>query len=195
MLDAEGDNYVKFQIDSLVGAGAPPNMGTVYLTYFYQATPNSTDLSGSTMTGMVTAGMGTGYFDFSSGQAVIPADPSNSTEWDLAFSAYSVVQNSGPSGTGDCAAFPAYSELNDPSNIDEFAAQPDGAPLFADIPSSALTDWYTYTGPPLHQLLSNDDVYLIRTGGTVYKLQVETYYANIGGVPSSGWYTFIWAEL
>ena len=74
-------------------------------------------------------------------------------------------------------------------------AQPDGAPMFADIPSSVLTNWYNYTGPPMHQLLSKDEVYLIRTGGTVYKLKIEGYYANVGGVPTSGWYTFDWLEL
>ena len=195
MVDAEGDNYVKFRIDSLVGAGMPPDMGTVYLTYYYQPTASSMDLSGATSEASVTVGSGTGYFDFSSGTTVTPADPENSTEWDIAFSSYNLMQNSGPNGSGDCAAFFAYTELTDPTDIDGFTTQPSGAPLFTDIPSSALTDWYDYTGAPLHQLLSKDHVYLLKTGDKVYKLMIESYYANVGGLPTSGWYTFIWAEL
>ncbi|MEW5795883.1 MAG: HmuY family protein [Candidatus Zixiibacteriota bacterium] len=194
MVDAEGDNYIKFQIDSLVGAGMPPDMGTVYITYYYQPTADSRDLSGATTTAAIPVEMGTAYFDFSSGSVVTPATPSNSTEWDLAFSSYIVMQNSGPNGTGECAVFDAYTELDDRTDIDAFTTQP-VAPLFPDNPSSALTDWYTYTGPPMHQLLSDEHVYLIRTGGNVYKLMIESYYANVGGTLTSGWYTFIWNEL
>jgi len=195
MVDAEGDNYVKFQIDSMVGAGMPPDMGTIYLTYFYQATASSNDLSGATVSTSIAVGTGTAYFDFSSGAVVTPADPSNSTAWDLGFSSYNVMQNSGPNGSGQCAAFPAYTELATAHDIAAFTSQPSGAPMFGDIPQSVLTEWYTYTGPPSHQLLSNNDVYLIRTGGLVYKLKIESYYGNVGGVPTSGWYTFHWAEL
>jgi len=195
MLDAEGDNYVKFRIDSLVGAGMPPDMGTVYITYFYQTTADSRDLSETTSTAVIPVEMGVGYFDFSTGTVVTPANAASSTDWDLAFAAYDVKQNSGPNGLGNCRAFYAYTELVDPTDIDAFATQPSGAPMFEDIPSSALTDWYNYTGPPLHQLLSHEHVYLIRSEGKVYKLKIESYYANVGGIPTSGWYTFIWNEL
>jgi hypothetical protein len=195
MVDAEGDNYVKFRIDSLVGAGMPPNMGTVYITYYYQPTANSRDLSGATSSAAITVGSGTGYFDFSSGSVVTPADPTTSTDWDLAFSMYNVMQNCSPAGPGACAAFYAYTELADPTNIDGFTAQPTIAPMFADGPSSVYTDWYTYTGAPLHRVYSKNYVYLVKTGGKVYKMKIESYYANIGGVLTSGWYTFIWKQL
>jgi len=195
MVDAEGDNYVKFRIDSLVGAGMPPNMGTVWITYYYQPTANSRDLSGATTTAAISVGAGTGYFDFSSGTAVTPATPANSTAWDLGFSSYEVFQNSGPKGSGSCAAFPAHTELVDPTDIAGFAAQPAGAPMFTDIPSSVLLDWYQYTGAPLHQILSHEHVYLIKEGTNVYKLIIDSYYQNVQGTPTSGWYTFRWVKL
>ena len=195
MVDAEGDNYVKFRIDSLVGAGMPPDMGTVWITYYYQPTANSLDLSGATRTGSIPVNSGTGYFDFSSGMAVNPSNPSNTTTWDLGFSAYDVFQNSGPKGNGSCATFLAYTELTDPTDINAFAAEPTGAPLFPDVPSSVMLDWYTYTGAPLHQILSNEHVYLINDGTDVYKLIIDSYYQNISGTPTSGWYTFRWAKL
>jgi hypothetical protein len=195
MVDAEGDNYVKFRIDSLVGAGMPPDMGTVHITYYYQPTADSRDLSGATSTAAIPVEMGAGYFDFSTGSVVSPSSAASSMDWDLAFSAYNVMQNSGPNGIGSCRAFYAYTELTSPNDIDAFTLQPSGAPMFEDIPSSALTDWYNYTGPPLHQLLSHGHVYLIRSEGKVYKLKIESYYANVSGVPTSGWYTFVWNEL
>ncbi|UCE23804.1 MAG: HmuY family protein [Candidatus Zixiibacteriota bacterium] len=194
MLDASGDHYVKFQIDSMVGAAQPPDMGTVYLKYYYQGTAGSGSLPGPCVEASINVGANTGYFDFSSGQAVTPADPANSVDWDIAFYSYDLMQNSGPNGAGDCAAFLAWSELADPTDIDAFVMQPPGAPLFPDIPGSALTEWYDYDGQT-HQLTSKSHVYLIKTGQVVYKLRIESYYANIGGVPASAYYTFIWTEL
>lgn len=193
MVDAGGSNYLKFRIDSLVGA-AQVSMGTVYLTYFYQMTPDSKDLSGVTSSAPVEVNDGVGYFDFSSGAQVTPADPANSLEWDIAFSNFDIKQNSGPNGSGDCAAFLAWGELDDPTNIDGFTMQPEGAPLFPDIPGSVLTEWYDYDGQT-HQLTSKSNVYLIKTGDKVYKLSIDSYYANIGGVPTSAHYTFNWKQL
>lgn len=194
MLDASGHNYVKWRIDSLSGSGAPPNMGTIWLTYYYQPTADNTSLPGPTTSISIPVGNGTAYFDFSSGQVVTPANPGNSLDWDLGFGSYNVFMNSGPNGIGQAQGFYAYTELTDPTDIDAFTAQP-AAPMFPDIPSSALTDWYIYTGPPLHQLLSNDHVYLVQSGDKTYKMQIESYYANVGGTPTSGHYTFIWNEL
>ncbi len=194
MVDAGGVNYLKFRVDSMVGAGAPPSMGTIYLTYFYQSTPNSMDLSGTTSSGIVNVGSTSGYFDFSTGSQVTPASPTTSTDWDIKFENYEIKQNSGPNGSGKCSAFPAYGELTTPTAIDSFVAQPAGAPTFPDIPQSVLTDWYSYN-PDNHQLTSLSEVYLIKTGGSVYKLQITSYYANVGGVPTSGNYSFKWVKL
>ncbi|MFQ5453105.1 MAG: hypothetical protein ACE5D6_02835, partial [Candidatus Zixiibacteriota bacterium] len=86
MADADGDNFIKFRIDSLVGAAQPPDMGTVYFTYYYQPQAGSTDLSGATKIDSLVVGSGTGYYDFSSGSQVTPAEPFNSTDWDISFS-------------------------------------------------------------------------------------------------------------
>jgi len=194
MVDAGGHNYLKFRVDSMVGAGMPPDMGTVWISYYYQPTADSRALDGTIQEASINVGPGTGYFDFSSGMQVTPTTPANSTAWDIAFNSYNCMQNSGPNGTGMCAAFPAFGELADSTDIAGFTEQPAGAPMFPDIPSSALTEWYNYN-PTTHTLTSQSHVYLIKTGGVVYKLRIDSYYKSIGGVPESGYYTFIWKQL
>ncbi len=194
MIDASGHHYVKFQIDSLSGAGMPPNMGSVYLSYYYQDTADSRSLAGTIQHATVAVNSGTGYFRFSTGTQVTPANPSQSTDWDLAFNNYNVIQNDGPNGPGLCEAFFAYTTLADPTNLAGFTLQPSGVPMFADAPSSALTNWYDYNGTT-HQLTSKNHIYVIKTGGYYYKVKIESYYANVGGVPASAHYIFIWKQL
>jgi hypothetical protein len=195
MLDAGGDNYLKFQVDSMVGGGQPPDMGTVYLKYFYQSTAGSSDLSGATVEASINVGATTGYFDFSSGSQVTPATPESSTDWDIAFYAYDLMQNSGPNGSGDCAAFLAWGELADPTDIDGFTAQPAVAPMFADIPLSTMTEWYTYDGAT-HRLTSDLNVYLVKVdANTIYKVRIDSYYVSIGGTSAAANYTVTYDEL
>jgi len=194
LVDASGLHYVKFQIDSVIGGGAPPSMGMVYMKYFYQPIQSSKHLNGAAVEVSFEAGATPVYFDFSAGATVTPADLATSLEWDLRIFSYEIAQNSGPTGSGSCGAFQAFTELVDPSDFGSFTLQPD-APLFPDNESSVLVDWYEYQGPPTHQLLSHDHVYLIKSGDRVFKLQIESYYKNIGGTAVSGHYSFIWNEL
>lgn len=203
MIDAEGDNYIKLRIDSMVGNGMPPNMGTVYMTYFYQSTPNSFDLSGATQAVAINIGTNTVYFDFSSGQVVTPADPIRSTAWDIAFSSYNIMTNSGPNGSGSCYAFPAYQQLtSDSTDIEAYTSQDPRSPMFPDYIKSAfnrtlaedtgLDNWYNYAN---EELTSRSYVYLIKTDTACYKMQVESYYAIISGLKASAHYSYIWNKL
>jgi len=202
MTDAGGSNYVKLRIDSLVGAAQPPNMGTVWISYYFQSNSGSLDLSGAIETASITVGSGAGYFDFSTASQVTPTSPTNSSEWDICFSNYNVKQNSGPNGIGDCAAFPAYGELTDSTDLQGFSEQPGAAPMFPDFISSvfngSLTDddllWYDYD-PTTHRLSSKSHVYLIRVGDDTFKFEIISYYADVNGTLTSGHYTLIWKQL
>jgi hypothetical protein len=191
--DSDG-KYIKLQVMGLSGGGQPPDMGTVTFRYVYASSDN--DVSGAPDTASLNVGSGTGYFDFSSGQEVSPVNPSSSTEWDIAFTAYEIHLNSNLFGPGLVTAYPIYQELGDPTDFDivtEAPTQSQG--YFWDELGSVLTDWYIYTGPPNHQLLSKDHIYLIKAGDSVYKLQIYSYYKSEGGAPVSAWYTFKWLEL
>lgn len=192
MLDASGNHWVKFRIDALTGA-AQGSMGTVEISYFFQSEAGSKSLDGDIQTASIDVGFGVGYFDFSTGQQVMPADPLTSMEWDLVFTQFTMGMNSGPNGSGECGAFYAYSELDDVTAIEDFTMQPE-APLFTDAPGSVMTEWYNYDGTT-HTLNSKDHVYLVRRGDALYKLQIDSYYGSINGQPASAHYTLIWDEL
>ncbi len=193
MLDAGGENYLKFKIDSLAGSGPPPLMGTIYITYFYQSESNNVSLDGELKTATIEIGDTAGYFNFSSGSQVSVANPEQSLDWDISFTNFVVKQNSGPNGSGECGVFLAYTELDDKTDIAAFTAQP-AAPLLPDLISSALTDWYDYD-PLIHQLASKGEIYLINSDDVIYKLYISSYYANVAGQGTSGYYTIIFVQL
>lgn len=196
MVDATGHHYVKFRIDSIVGAGMPPSMGTVWISYYYNPTVDDKALDGTVVTAGITVGSGTGYFDFSSATQVTPSSTA-STEWDIAFNNYDCLLNSGPNGIGKCAAFDAFTELTDKTDINAFTAQP-SAPMFPDQASSVFSQgstlWYDYN-PSTHVISSMGYVYIIKSQGKLYKLKIEGYYANVSGAAVSGHYTFVWNEI
>lgn len=194
LLDASGQHWVKFRIDAVVGATGQGSMGRVDITYFYQPMAGSLALDGEVQTASIEVGTGTGYFDFSSGSQVQPMNPESSLEWDIAFSRFTLAINGGASGSGACAAFYAYTELTDPTDIEGFVAQPEFAQTFPDAYGSALSEWYDYNGAT-HELTPKDAVYLVRTATAVYKLAIESYYGDVDGQPASAHYRFRWDEL
>ncbi len=198
MNDATGHHYIKFRIDSLVNPGMPPNMGTVYMTYYYNPTADSKTLSGPTTQVVIPVGSNTVYFSFATGGVVTPAYPTASTAWDLMFSNYNIGQNSGPNGPlGQAAAFYAFEFITDPTNIDTvkdvYAGQA-AAPLFPDAASSIFSGWYNYN-EATHILTSKNLVYLIETKGKLYKIQIFSYYANVAGAPVSADYIIYWKQI
>jgi len=208
LVDAEGDNYIKMRVDSMVtlSQGPPPAELTVYFTYYYNSTPNSKMLTGDGTLDSIhvlSANGYKGYYDFSTGSEVTPGDPSTSTDWDINIGGdYEIYLNSGPNGPGSCAAFPMFGELSDPTSMAECSAQPAMAPMFEDYIASVFNgdindadaNWYNYNGAT-HELTSKAHVYLIRNGSDLYKMRIDSYYRNIGGLPTSGYYTIIWNEL
>ncbi len=196
--DAGGENSYKFQVDSLVGVAGPGDMGMVWISYVYQATANSDDLSGTIVTASIDVGMGTGYFDFSTGTQVTPAEPSTSTGWDLVFNDYTIFQNCEQTGGGSGTAFPSYTQMIDGTDLSELATHPGGAQFFADYTSSVFNGslvgddvWYDYNGVT-HTLTSKSHVYLVKIDETIYKLRIDGYYdENLVAAK----YTLVWKAL
>lgn len=202
MIDAEGDNYIKFHITATIGAGMT-GPGSVVISYYYNPTANSTTLNGTLAvdTVVVPAG-GDAYFDFSSGgQVPTPTNPATSTGWDLMFDGFDIKMNGGSNGSGACMALPFYLTMTDPTDIAAVTMQPP-SPMFPDFNNSVLhgdlsdesRNWYDYNGTT-HQITSKGHVYLINTGANVYKMKITGYYGDFGGTPQSGYVTFQWKKL
>lgn len=205
LTDVEGDNYIKMTIDSITGGGQPPAMGTVWFSYYYNPTAKSRNLTGDPVVGSVEVTQANGYwgyFDFSAGSQVYPADAANSIGWDIGFNNYELFLNCGPNGPGSTTAYPAHGDLTDPTSLAECTEQPTDSPMFQDYIASVFNgdinnpsaNWYNYD-ISTHVLTSKAHVYLVLTGSGLFKLRIESYYRNIGGVPVSGYYTVIWNEL
>lgn len=203
MKDAEGDNYIKLRVDSVINASFPPFMGTIYLSYFYQSTVNSTALDGAVTQVELVVNDDSVFFDFSSGMVVNPPNPANSNMWDILLYNYDIRQNTGHNGTGNCSAYPAYQELGaNGTDIDAFTSQDPQAPMFRDFRSSVFVqdliddtkNWYNYDGDT-HRVTSRGRTYLINTGADFFKLQILSYITNIEGVPQPGYYTVEWKQL
>lgn len=129
------------------------------------------------------------YLDLSEASIIEPDDPSTSTEWDLAFEAWTVFTNSGPSGPGVGAAFGPNDELDI-----LFDEAPNLPFLRSDLAGGAFGDWYAYDGAT-HSLWSRHHVYGVQRGDALWKLQILGYYGEVDGAPVSGIYSVRYARL
>lgn len=128
-------------------------------------------------------------------QVVQVSDPAASPGWDLGFQATKVMLNGGASGPGGMVAYclcqnaGATSEqlkaMTPESELGDFVAVTKGQiPAAADAWSSGAFDekkWYRYniTGSD-HQVWPTHDVYLVKRGAEVYKVQFTGYYGPSG---------------
>lgn len=189
MVDAEG-KFLKFQITGFYGGGAPPAMANFIVTYVYAA--SGTDLSGTPVVDTIDGSSGEFYYDFSSGSAVTPADPSTFTGWDLKVSGYDVYLNSSFSGPGVAAANPAnlLVTMSDATDLSEYNQAIVVQNAYSqDQQGSVFTNWYDYAS---ERLTSKNHVYVINIDGAYYKMTIETYYGDVG---ISGNIIFWWDEL
>ena len=128
-------------------------------------------------------------------QQVQAADPAASPAWDLAFQVTKVAVNGGAAGPGGvtahclCQNAAASNDqvraMTPESELQDFqAVTRDQVPASPEAWSAAVFDeqrWYRYnlTGSD-HQVWPTFDVYLVRRGNEVYKVQVTGYYGADG---------------
>jgi len=133
------------------------------------------------------------FFDLDDSTTV--AD-SNSTEWDLAFAATSILVNSGASGPGSVrAALHAglFEEIDAVPGTAEF--KPGGGQDNPAIPTGTGSGWYNYSGEPSHLITPIPGrVVLVETSeGNYAKLRILSYYRGNPAEPGSTdsrFYTF-----
>lgn len=123
------------------------------------------------------------------GPLALVGTSSASTDWDLAFEGRDVFTNGGASGPGKGGAFGPL----DPAIFDT-GKLPDLPFLAEDTAGGPFATWYEYD-EPTHALWSRYHVYGLRDGNRYYKLQILSYYGEVGGAPVSALYRLRYAEV
>ncbi len=163
----------KVQVTGVTG-GTATSPGTV--TFQYAVQPSAGAAFGPVQTQTVSTAAGPVYFDLTTGQVTSAAN------WDLQFDGWNIRVNGGVSGTGTVKA---VLDMTTPfANIDAaYAATAPAQAYRADIFSGVFAQhaWYKYniTGTD-NQIWPTFQVYLLRRGTTVFKVQLIGYYSASG---------------
>jgi len=167
---AEGAAFAKLRVVALEDAQRA-HAGKVTLEYAVQ--PTSTAPLGETKQTTVDVSGGRVYFDLVNGAV------SSASDWDLALEGYDIRVNGGASGGGQAGAVVATEAFDDITN----AAAPPANVFKGDSYGGVFKakPWYRYnlTGDD-HQIWPTFNVYFLKRGDTVYKVQLTSYYGPAG---------------
>jgi hypothetical protein len=191
-LASTSGGYAKFRVTAIPSPGMS-NAGLVTLQWAVEPTGSSALGPDQQATVDLSTG-GKVYVNLTTGDtsSTVPA------AWDIALQGYTISVNGGSSGSGDVAAV-VLVPSSFYTSYDSITAIPFGA---TGIPSNAFTTdgaggaflsapAYQYD-PVSHQVYPTYNVYLVKQGSDVYKVQVTGYY-NTGGV--FGYITIRYAKL
>jgi hypothetical protein len=141
------------------------------------------------------------YFSFEKGDTVQIADPSTSTDWDVAFQRSNIKTNSGKSGKGIGGV--SYTGLIHSTGFDSLFVVSDTLKYTVDdttyvptaygtmekvIANNLVSYWYDYNYAN-NVLTSKEQVYAVKTASGKYaKFIILNYYKEVGG--TSGYVKF-----
>jgi hypothetical protein len=167
------NNDTSFAKARVIGITAPSagNAGTVTVEYALQV--NSAAGFGAVDTIEVVAGTPT-YVDLNSGATVTELDG-----WDLRLEGWTFKVNGGVSGSGKVGVSPSTAAFGEITTA-ALPAQAYSTDAFGGVFNGA--PWYRYNidpGAPNH-IHPTFNVYLIRSGNSVYRIQLIDYYGPAG---------------
>ena len=169
----DGKSLAKVRVTALTQSSvAIP--GKVTIEYAVQ--PEGSATVGETHTlDVIVSTEGQTRVDLTSGEIVTSSD----ADWDIAFEGWLLRLNGGVSGTASAAATPATEPFDGITDINEITApQAFKTDAFAGV--FAASPWYRYNLTGMHDITPVFDVYLLRRGNQVYKLQITDYYGPAG---------------
>lgn len=126
-------------------------------------------------------------------------ETTSDTEWDIAFRGTTILVNGGvvtgatdePLRNGEAAALVVSSTFNQLLTAEglTFTQDADGSTA---IPTGSGNGWYTYAGPPTHEIFPTPgEIIVIKTrSGNYAKIEIESYYLNSDNTQQSRNYTF-----
>ena len=157
--------YAKVRITSIVGASVT-SPGQVTLEYAVQSSPTAT--LGSVQSLTVDLSTGAKSVDLNSGTVITSA-----TDWDLRLDGFSILVNGGISGSGKGGAAAATGSF---ASITTAKAQDQAYQIDRYAGVFDTSRYYRYNIEGDHRISPTFDVYLIKRGSAVYKLQIIDYY-------------------
>ncbi|HEX2211413.1 MAG TPA: HmuY family protein [Longimicrobium sp.] len=167
---AGGAAFAKLRVVALADAQRT-HAGKVTLEYAVQ--PSATAPLGETRRTTVDVSGGRVYFNLSTGTV------STAAQWDIALEGYDIRVNGGASGGGQAGAVAATDPFPSITN----AAAPPATVFKGDSYGGVFKarPWYRYnlTGTD-HQVWPTFNVYLLKRGDRLYKVQLTSYYGPAG---------------
>ncbi|HEY8470867.1 MAG TPA: HmuY family protein [Longimicrobiales bacterium] len=163
---ANGQSYAKLHVTGIEGA-TQTAMGRVTFEYAVQPAKGAAMGAAQIATVNVPAGARV-YFSLTRGEV------SDASEWDLLFEGWTIRLNGGVSGSGAAGAVVVdepFDGITDASDMGTLYRGDTYGGAFVAHP------WYRYniTGSD-HQIWPTYDVYLVKRGSEVYKVQLISYY-------------------
>lgn len=164
---ADGASFAKVRVTALQSpsASAP---GRVTIEYAVQ--PAGSASFGATQSSTVNTTAGVQSLDLNTG-----AITGDASAWDLRFSGYTILVNGGVSGLGMGAATPASFSM---TSANAFPPQAYRTDSYSGV--FAANRWYRYNLAGDNRISPTFDVYLLKRGSTVYKVQILNYYDAAG---------------
>jgi hypothetical protein len=170
LAEATNPGYAKLHIVSIAGA-TQAHPGQVTIEYAVQSSPGGA--MGSTRTAVLDgSGGGRVHFDFARGEVT------DASDWDIALDGYAIRVNSGVSGSGSAGAVLASQTFAEMTDASDAPPQIYRADAFGGVFDAKR--WYRYNLTGSHDITPTYDVYLVRRGSDVYKVQLISYYNEAG---------------
>ena len=167
----DGKGYAKLRVASLQGPSVA-RPGTITLQYAVQPTA-AAPLGAVGTLAVAVPPEGDVRVDLLGGGNTT----SSNADWDIRFEGWTLRLNGGASGPGKVAAY-----LTDES-FDQITTAVTQAQAYSSDAYSgvfAIHPWYRYNLTGSHDITPIFDVYLVRSGDQVYKLQLTDYYGPAG---------------
>lgn len=168
----DGTSFAKLRVAALASATAS-GIGEVTLEYAVQPSADAPFGPTQTVT-LTTLDGGVGSVDLNTGAT---GEAAGGSDWDVRLEGTALRLNGGVSGAGKAAATPATEPFAaiTTASVDARAYKSDTfAGVFGEQP------WYRYNLTGDHKIHPTYDVYLVRRGDDVYKLQLIDYYGPAG---------------
>jgi hypothetical protein len=160
--------YAKLHITDIAGA----TQSAARVTIEYAVQPSAGEPLGATQSAVLDGHTGPVRFDFAT-SAVVETD-----SWDIMLDGYDIRINGGVSGTGGAGAVAADESFAAMTDASDAPAQIYRGDAFGGV--FAMHPWYRYNLDGNHTIFPTFDVFLVKRGTAVYKIQIIGYYNTAG---------------